>query len=80
MQMHFFAFFCISRSHWFFAYFAFFCIFLHMFCLQFPFDVAIHSKKNWLSLRVAILSVYCVCSVNVLCAVNRIACLLSPQL
>ena len=38
------------------------------------------SKKNCLSLRVAILSVYCVCCVNVLCAVNRIACLLSPRL
>ena len=32
------------------------------------------------SFRVAILSLYCVCCVNVLCAVNRIACLLSPQL
>ena len=39
-----------------------------------------HSKKNCLSLRVAVLSVYCVCCVNVLRAVNRIACLLSPQL
>ena len=38
------------------------------------------SKKNYLSLRVAILSVYSVCCVNVLRAVNRIACLLSPQL
>ena len=40
----FFAFFCISRSQWFFAYFAFFCIFLHMFCLQFPFNFTIHGQ------------------------------------
>ena len=33
MQMHFFAFFCISRSQWFFAYFAFF---LHFFAYVLP--------------------------------------------
>ena len=33
------------------------------------------SENNCLSLRVAILSVYSICCVNVLCAVKRIACL-----
>ena len=42
MQMHFFAFFCISRSQWFFAYFAFFCIFL---CIWFAFSFLLMSQS-----------------------------------
>ena len=43
MQMHFFfAFFCITRSQWFFAYFAFF---LHFFCICFAFRFLLMSQS-----------------------------------
>ena len=51
MQMHFFAFFCISRSHWFFAYFVFFAFFC--ICFAFSFLLMSQSMDKFVSRGVA---------------------------